>query len=77
MQCMLIGHYYLLCLCVSVQVGSVVIKFQKCWSLPTVGCGLNSAVAATGLERDSQQSMRVCVRAVSISDHAQKITNLL
>ncbi len=48
------------CVFVPVQVGSVVIKFQNCWSLPTVGCGLNSAVAATGLERDSQQSMKVC-----------------
>lgn len=65
MQRMLIGHYYLLCVCVSVQVGSVVIKFQKCWFLPTVGCGLNSAVAATGLERDSQQSMKVCVLGLS------------
>lgn len=53
--------YILLCVCVSVQVVSVVIKSQKFWSPQTVGCGLSSAVAATGLERDSQQSMKVCV----------------
>lgn len=49
---------------VHVQVASVVIKFQKFWSLQTVGCGLSSAVAATGLERVSQLSMKVCVYTI-------------
>lgn len=67
--------YILLCVCVSVQVVSVVIKSQKFWSPQTVGCGLSSAVAATGLERDSQQSMKVCVciRAVIISDFHYRV----
>jgi len=55
-----------------VQAVSVVIKFQKFWSPQTVGCGLSSAVAAIGLERDLQQSTKVClcvcVRAVMVSD---------
>lgn len=56
----LISYCVCVCVCVSLQVVFVVIKFQKFWSPQTVGCGLSSAVAATGLERDSQQSMKVC-----------------
>lgn len=51
-------------LCVHAQVASVVIKFQTFWSQQTVGCGLSFAVAATGLERDSQLSMKVCVYTI-------------